>query len=191
MNDELDLNSLIARARAGSEAAARELHRLCGTHIVRAVRRKLVARMRTKFDSEDFAQAVWASFFAMPAERVAFEQPADLLAFLGKIAQNKVADEIRHRVQTRKRDLDRERSLHGSAALEAQAVHDPQPRPSEVLLAEEEWQRLIAAVPAHQRVLLEQLRLGKTQAQIAAEYGVDERTIRRLIQRLHIKRSEK
>ena len=54
---------LIALVRAGDQAASEALVHEYGSHIMRAVRRRMKRRMRDRFDSQDFAQAVWASVF--------------------------------------------------------------------------------------------------------------------------------
>ena len=42
--------------------------------------------MRTRVDSTDLVQAVWASFFAMPFQKYSFDSPNALLAFLITLA---------------------------------------------------------------------------------------------------------
>ena len=75
MDDEF--RSLIRRVRGGSEEAAWELVREYGEAIRRAVRRALHVSLRPKFDSLDFVQIVWKSFFrARTIDR--FESPQDL-----------------------------------------------------------------------------------------------------------------
>lgn len=67
--------SLMQRVREGSQDAAHELFQQYGPHILRIVRRKLHKTMRSKYDSSDFVQAVWASFFAIEPAQYHFEAP--------------------------------------------------------------------------------------------------------------------
>ena len=64
-NDEF--RALMQRLREGSDEAAWQLVEQYGEPIRRAVRRALSARLRPQFDSLDFVQLVWSSFFAPAA----------------------------------------------------------------------------------------------------------------------------
>jgi RNA polymerase sigma factor (sigma-70 family) len=172
------------RLRRGEPEAARELCERYGAHVVRVVRRRLDKKLRAKFDSADFAQAAWASFFVNPTHQFAFERPEELIAFLANLAHDKVVDALRQRYRTRKYDINRERSLAGSAAAAAAEVADGQPTPSQVAAARERWDRLLEGQPAHYQLILTLLRQGYTQAEVARQAGVTERTVRRLLRKL-------
>ena len=176
---------LMQRVREGSEEAARELLRRYGEHILRVVRRKLHKKLRPKFDSCDFVQAVWASFFANAPRKYTFDHPQALIAFLVTLAQNKVVEAVRQRFQRQKYNVNREHSLEGSVACEAAELAARQPTPSQVAVANEEWHRLLAELPAHYQRMLLLLREGHTQREIAQQLGVNERTIRRVIDKLN------
>src|SRR5260370_21457217 len=106
---EDDFRQLMTRVRAGSEEAARELFDRYSGHISRVVRRRLHSRLRTQYDSLDFLQAVWASFFAVPLEEYTFDHPEDLVRFLARMAYNKVVDVTRRRFGTVKHNINSER----------------------------------------------------------------------------------
>lgn len=65
LDDDDDFFLLMRRIREGSEDAAWELFEKYGGYIRRAVRRALNPRLRTQFESQDFVQMVWKSFFRM------------------------------------------------------------------------------------------------------------------------------
>jgi RNA polymerase sigma-70 factor (ECF subfamily) len=176
---------LMQRLREGSEDAARELLDRYGEHILRVVRRKLSRELRSKFDSVDFVQAVWASFFAGLPRRRRFDRPQALMAFLVTLAQNKVIDAVRQRMQTKKYNVNRERPLDGAAAAEAAAVAAREPTPSQQAVAKDEWQHLLADLPAHYQRMLVLLREGHTQKDIARELNVNEKTVRRVLDKLN------
>src|SRR5262249_14283511 len=67
VDSQQELRGLMERIRAGSQEAARELCDRYGSHILRVVRRKLDKKLRSKFDSVDFLQSVWTSFFVNPS----------------------------------------------------------------------------------------------------------------------------
>lgn len=183
--DRDEFKNLMQRVHDGSEDAARELLDRYGEHILRVVRRKLSRELRSKFDSVDFVQAVWASFFAGAPKRRGFEHPQALIAFLVTLAQNKVVDAVRQRMLTQKYNVNRERALDGSVSGEAAALAAREPSPSQVAVANDEWRRLLADLPARYRRMLELLREGHTQKDIARELGVNEKTVRRLLDRLN------
>jgi len=85
-----DFHNLMQKIRQGSEDAAWQLVTRYGGALRQAVRRVLSARLRPKFDSADFVQIVWLSFFRVPAHRGQFDNPAALVAYLARMAQYKV-----------------------------------------------------------------------------------------------------
>src|ERR1043165_504150 len=83
----------------GSEEAAQELLRDFQPALLHAIRRRLTKRIRSKFDSIDFVQDVWLSFFSTLAARPDFKTTDELIAFLTRVAENKVIDAVRNRVK--------------------------------------------------------------------------------------------
>ena len=57
--------------------------------------------------------------------------------------------------------------------------------PSQVAVANEEWERLLEGQPAHYRLALELLRRGHTHAETAARLGLNPKQIQRLVQKLN------
>jgi len=175
-----EFERLMERVRTGDAEAGREIFERYGPAIQMVVRSRLNRRMRSEFDSLDFAQDAWASFFHIPPERWTFATPDDLMAFLTRIVRNKLIDAYRERYQTAKRDPRRVRPLRPE-------VHDqpgPQPTPSQFAIAEEEWGRMLKDKPPKLRNALELLRAGHSQREIAESLGIDTKTIRRLLQPL-------
>ena len=62
----------------------------------------------SKFDSMDFVQSVWLSFFKNRAAIADFQTASQLVAFLATAARNKVCTESRRRLYTQKHDIRRE-----------------------------------------------------------------------------------
>jgi RNA polymerase sigma factor (sigma-70 family) len=183
-DDQLAFLQLMDRVRAGSADAVRELIDTYGRHVLRVVRRRLNKRLRPKFDSTDFTQSVWASFFTSGLERHSFERPEDLIAFLGAVAGNKVTDEIRQRLRYRQHNVGREQSLQGSAAREGEALAGPGPTPSEEAMARECWDRMQQRATRPGRRILGLLRQGVTHEEIARKLRVDVKTVQRLVRNL-------
>jgi RNA polymerase sigma-70 factor (ECF subfamily) len=170
---------LMEQLRQGTPEATRGMIEEYGQHVLRVVRRRLGRELRSQFDSVDFVQDVWASFYAIPPECYTFEHPAQLIGFLIDLATNKVADAYRGRFQAQKSNQNRTRSLDGSAALEALNLAAGGPTPSRAVILREEVEQLLKDQPNEARRLLTLLTTGYTQEEIAQELGVTVRTVRR------------
>jgi RNA polymerase sigma factor (sigma-70 family) len=169
---------------AGSPEAAQEVIRRYGPHILRVVRRRLHHKLRPKFDSIDFTQDVWKSFFGDPARPRAFAQPEALVAFLATMAEHKVIDAFRQRLQTQKYDVDRECSLESFAGEDCEALIDPRPSPSQVMVAKEQFDQMVDGRVPSQQAILVLLQNGATHREIAAKLGLNEKTVQRLLRRV-------
>lgn len=186
-NDEVEFRRLMERVLLGDEAAASELLRIYGPAVQSAVRRNLNKQIRSKFDSIDFVQDVWKSFFANPPGQDAFLDPKRLVAFLTRMARNKVIDETRRRMAGQKFNVNREHSLDNSSVGGPDQVPAKQPTPSEVCTGREEWDRLLAGQPAVYRHILMLLRDGKKPQEIADDLSISKRTVHRAIANLQSK----
>lgn len=180
MPDGDDFGRLVGEWRAGSPAALAELFARYSPHIRAAVRRRLDDRLRTQYDSLDFVQDVWASVVALPADRCLFTSPDALAGFLARVAANKVVDATRAQLGTQRRDASRAVAL---AAADA-AGPDRGPSPSQWAAGNEGWERLAARLPAGHRAVLDRLRDGYTQAEIAGLTGLGVRTVERIVRRI-------
>ncbi len=177
-----DFQALMQRVLAGSDEAARELFDGYAPYLVHAIRSRLSARIRSKFDSQDFAQDVWASFFAESVEKRVFDTPDALVAFLTSLARNKVIDAVRQRTQTQKHDVKREQSIDSQRFDKDQLAAD-QVTPSQIVMGHEEWRAFLGKQPPVYRRMFILLRAGKTPIEIAKELGVHARTVRRVVSR--------
>lgn len=184
-----DFCVLMQRLKTGSEDAARQLFDRYGHHVRRVIRRKLDRHVRTTCDSEDFTQAVWASFFADPVQKHSFDAPEELTAFLATMARHKVIQAYRKRVNTQKRDAKRERPLPDAMSedggdADGGLAAARQPTPSQEASAHEQFDRLLQQVPPQYHKVLAMLKLGYTHREIAEELKLNERTVRRVVDRL-------
>jgi RNA polymerase sigma-70 factor (ECF subfamily) len=183
-SSDTEFAELMKRIRCGDKDAAEELHRRYRPTIQHAVRRRLHPRLRAKFDSADFVQDVWASFFADPAAHGAVQDHDHLARALATIARNKVIDATRQRLQSQKYNVNLEHSLNSSFLHGANHLAADQPTPSEVLMKNEEWEQFLQRQPPVYRRILELLRMGKQPKEIAAQLQLNIRTVYRLITRI-------
>jgi len=184
MADNQEFESLMQAVMQGSESASQELLERYGPHLLRAVRRKLHQKLRAKFDSLDFVQDVWASFFSRLPRALKFEKPEELIAFLTTVARNKMADVVRQRMVGQIYNVNREHSLENSTSVKPDQLVAGQPSPSEVFMGKEAWDKVLKVQPpVHRRVLL-LLRDGKTPAHISQELGISQKTVSRIISKV-------
>lgn len=182
MNDNsVRFQDLMDRVRGGSQAAAWELVSTYGSYVERVVRRALHRDMRSKFNSSDFVQAVWASFFKDREQINQVVNAGGLIKFLMGIARNKVLHETRRRLDTQKTDVRREESIDLDDVIPDPQLRDREPTPSQWAIARECWDTMVRdQSPQHQRVI--ELRVsGATYQEIGDALGISERTARRVI----------
>jgi RNA polymerase sigma factor (sigma-70 family) len=176
-------SELMEQVRLGSHEAAEELWRRYGPYVVHVVRRSLHHRLRARFDSQDFAQAAWASFFAELPEAAQLDTPAALVSFLSRIARNKVIVEHR-RSHGPERNVKRQRRLERSTA-DRRYIDPKLPTPSQQAVAEDIVEQVTAdQPPLYGRVV--QMRLdGMATIEIAKQENTTTRTVRRVL--AHVK----
>ena len=177
------LMNRVAGQGPDAEAAARELVDRHGAAILQVVREKLFTKLRSKFDSQDFAQSVWASFFAIPPDQRRFERHDQLMLFLMRMARNKVLEASR-RLRGKRNDINRECSLGGSQAPAANDLPGREPTGSAVAVAHEAWERLFAKKPVHRQAARPTTYCGRTPEEIARELGVSVRTVYRVLRHM-------
>jgi len=181
-HSDSQFTQLMTQVEEGSQDAAWELIEQYGPHIHRVVRRRLNKKMRQRYDSTDFLQSVWKSFFRRPSRMAGFEHPEQLIRHLVVMARNKVVDEVR-REATQARDASREEPLEweDGPREELAAVRDT---PSQIAMARECWNGIMDQLPPHGRKVVQLRITGATYVEIAESLQMNERTARRVIDRL-------
>lgn len=167
-NPNQEFERLMQRVRWGSQGAAQEVCARYGPLLRHRIRRRLPPGLRARYDSADFVQSVWASFFAAGPLMPPFEDADELRAYLTAMARNKVIDAARHRFRT------------PEDGMPAEPPARP-PTPSQVAVAEEAWDRLRAGLPEGYCRILDLLREGHTHEEVARMLNVNEKTVRRLL----------
>lgn len=183
-NSDQEFKQLLKEIQEGSEEAARTFLDKYGAYILRVIRQRLARNLRSKFDSSDFLQDVWASFFREPPPPEAFSEREALLGFLAQLARNKVGQTSRQRLQRRRYADKRENSLDGSARFQAKVLEGMEPTPSEVAVAREQWADIVtSSKPEHEKILL-LLHEGYTHEEIAGLLGRSAKSVQRLVSKL-------
>ncbi len=183
-DQDSNFRDLMDRVSQGSEEAAWQLVEQYGERVRRVVRCLLNKRLRSKFDSMDFVQLVWASLFRAKGSLDRFDRPEELAAFLMAMARNKVGMEVRRRLLTVKYNVNRETSLEAGKHGVQMKILGPAPEPIEIAIARERWESIIEERPKRHRQIIRLRLQGNTHKQIAGEVGISERTVRRFLQKL-------
>jgi RNA polymerase sigma factor (sigma-70 family) len=177
---------LMERVRDGADDAIQEFVARFEKHVLRVVRHQLLEALRAKFDSTDFVQDVWASFFALSRDYLDFKTPEALEAYLGVMTRNKVIEALRVRLQGRRYNVQREQSLDDNDHHWPERLNGADPTPSQVVVAREAWEELQGQIRPKHRPLLEMLRDGYSHREIAEVLDLDEKTVRRVVHQLAV-----
>ncbi len=181
---EEDLTSLLLEARNGNQQAWMKLFQDCYPKVRRVVRRRMDRSMRTIFDSTDFANEAMNEL-AAHLHQLDFPTEGSLVAFLAKVARQKVIDEHR-RQQAAKRKSDQVCSLStGNEENNGMIqVASDSPTASKFAVAVEEQERIMAALDETGRQAFELRTMGYTNQDIAERTGWTLRTVQRFFQEL-------
>lgn len=173
------LDELIARLNEGDISAAERAFLAFEPYLRMAIRRRLTGPLRTKIDSLDVVQSVWADVLARFRDSGwQFNDRSHLREFLVKVARNRLIDRRRqHHIA-----LEKERALADTAP--DQQPHARDPRPSEVAQRNELWNALLSACAPEHREILVLRRAGMRYGEIAKRTGMHEGSIRRIIYEL-------
>jgi RNA polymerase sigma factor (sigma-70 family) len=176
VNEPLD--DLLVQLCSGDLAAADQVFRTYEPYLRKAVRRRLPAPLRAKFDSSDIVQSVWGDVLRGFREAGwRFVDADHLRGFLFVATRNRLID----RVRQHRRAVEREEPLGDGDRYPLPSRQSP---PSEVALAEDLWERILASCPPEHRSLLTLRRQGYSLAEIAERTGLHPDSVRRILRTL-------
>lgn len=170
------MDDLLEALAGGDLDAAERVFLAFEPHLRLVVRRLLSPRLRSKFDSCDIVQSVWADVLKglQGGAGWRFRDVDQLRAFLVTATRHRFVD----RARRLRRALERGSPLGLPEERELPPAHGP--RPSEEAQADELWERLLALCPPAHRGLLDQRRRGVPLAEIAAASGLHPSSVRRV-----------
>jgi RNA polymerase sigma factor (sigma-70 family) len=181
MPEPNEFANLLVACQNGDENAFAQLVRRYRHHVRVAVRSRLSGPLRTRFDSHDFTQDVWASFFRHSINQLQLPDENALIAYLSQIARWKVGEEYRHQ-NTMKIGIGRDLPLDDVGEQQA-----PVPTPSAEVIALDKWESLTDGLTERDKKMLMMLREGQTHAVIAKEFGLSVKTVQRLVSQLQMR----
>jgi RNA polymerase sigma-70 factor (ECF subfamily) len=182
---------LVARWRAGDQQAATLLWQRYAQRLLALARRRLSRKLARHVDPEDVVQSAYRSFFTGARdERYVLQQSGDLWRLLVAITLHK----LHHQVQRHtagKRAL----ALEYHFGEESDLLRFPirtlarEPSPAEAVMLVDELEQVMRAFPPLQRQMIEMRLQGYGLGEIAVVTQRNERTVRRVLQRVerHLK----
>lgn len=187
MNREQFQSMMFHLKNSRSQEAAGQLVAQYEEFLTHVVRQRMNRQIRRRFDSQDFTQQVWASFFRRYPEMDGdFEESDNLKRFLRVLAKNKVIDQTRRNLKTKANKDIRELSLP-SLSDDPDAMRGHDPTASQCAQANEVWNQILDRVndqPGHYRRVVELRCEGLNNDEIAEQVGINEKTVRRILRML-------
>lgn len=168
---------LLADLASGDDEAARRVFVVFEPYLRMVLRRQFSASLRSKFDSVDVVQSVWADLLDGFRNRAwKFENEEQLRAFLVRAAKNRFVDHVRRN----------ERALRHEYPTESLSSlpHHSSGTPSEQIHADDLWRRLMTLCPPQHQELLQLKRQGLKLAEIAERTGLHPSSVRRILYEL-------
>jgi RNA polymerase sigma-70 factor (ECF subfamily) len=177
---------LMARLRAGEDAAAREVFRRFTRQLIALANRQFGAVLKHKVDPEDVVQSAYKSFFVRFGEgKIEVGNWDSLWGLLTLITLRKCADRAAY-YGAQRRDAAREVSAQpgsGEAAPWREAI-DREPTPVEAAILTETVARLLGDLDEDERPIIDMSLQGYTAQEISKHLGRAERSVRRLRERV-------
>jgi RNA polymerase sigma factor (sigma-70 family) len=186
-----EFEKLMDEVAAGSEHAIWTLAENFTPEIVRTVRLSLSPRLRPKFDPQDIAQSLWASLLLKRTELLRLKTPEQLIAYLARVAKNKVIDKARY-YKTQKCDVMRELRLDEGVNSRGGAdekhasgpLYSRDPTPSKHASFRERLNMTISQATERDRQIFSLRLKGCTFDSIGQQLKIDEKTARRAVNAL-------
>jgi RNA polymerase sigma-70 factor, ECF subfamily len=174
---------LMARLRAGDEAAAARIFHAFSRRLIALARNHLDTLVRQKLDPEDVVQSVFKSFFARHGDGAyQLEDWNSLWSLLARITLRKCGHRI-ERFHAARRDIRRETAGRGpedrSAATWEPLARDPTPSEAAVLV--ETVETLARELGERDRRILMLSLQGCPIPEVSAQVGCTERTVYRVL----------
>ena len=173
---------LLEKCRCGDQAAAAAIFTRYVDRLTALARTRLSPRLAARLDADDIVMSAYRSFFVGLNERgFSATDGDDLWQLLVQITLRKLYHQVaRH--TAKKRAVRRDVSLQLIDGSQMQ-IPDREPRPEEAAAVADELERILAELQPVGRRIVELRLQGEEIAAIAGELHLNERTVRRWLDR--------
>src|SRR5262245_48257844 len=183
MTDPDDFSQLMERLRAGDERAAAEVFSRFAHRLIGLARTEFQKVLRAKEDPEDIVQSVYRSFFwRQRVGQFEIDSWEDLWGLLTVMTLRKCGRRLTY-FRAARRDAEREVRL--SPATDSDAGWEAvarDPTPSEAAVLAETLEQLMRSLDETARTILALHLQGCSLAEIGAQVGYSQRTVRRTLE---------
>jgi RNA polymerase sigma-70 factor (ECF subfamily) len=191
MSPRDSFEEVVARLRAGDNAAAAAVFQRFARRLVGLARRRLEEAARQKEDPEDVVQSVFRSFFTRQQEGE-FDLASwdSLWTILTLMTIRKCANRVAY-FHAECRDVQREvRPVPGGESAQSWQALGDDPTPSEAAVLTETVEHLMRGLVERDREVLTLHLQGYTIPEISTQVGRSERTVSRILDRVrkHLRR---
>lgn len=188
-SDETEFQQLMQDMAEGSQEAAWKITEIYTPHIMRSIRATLPQAIRQKADSQDYAQAVWASLLLREKDFQRFNSPGQFIGYLTAMARNKVIDNYRRFTKTQAYSIRKETSLEDMESSDEnttnrQSAVSRELPASQVVRVREQWSVALGGCSERDRKIIDLRIAGQDLQEIADELEINEKTVRRALQRV-------
>ncbi|SMP76519.1 RNA polymerase sigma-70 factor, ECF subfamily [Neorhodopirellula lusitana] len=186
---------LIDQCRQGDQVASQELFDRYVSRLIAMVHRRMSSRLNRRVDAEDIVQSAFRSFFAgVDRDQFQFEQSGDLWRLLVVISLNKLRRRVAYH-RAAKRGMDNEQSVMMSNDQSRQAfcfeAAATEPLPEAALMVMDEFDQLTADLDSVQIEMIKLRMHGYEMTEIAEQVDRSERTVRRVLEKVRGRWSER
>lgn len=182
MDSQSSFDDVMARLRAGDDAAAVAVFDRFARRLVRLAESRLEPWVRPHADAEDIVQSVYRSFFSRYAGgQFQVCNWNCLWGILLRITQRKCTN-LRQRLRAQRRDVLREVLLEGPAGVGDTAARDP--APDEAAILADLLEDLMRPLEPGEREMLTLSLEGFSIREISERVGWSQRTVHRLLERV-------
>jgi RNA polymerase sigma-70 factor (ECF subfamily) len=183
MSDDKSEEDYVKSCRAGDEEAARRLFHAHVDQLVDLARQRISQRLASRVDAEDVVQSVFRTFFKrVRAGEFVVHDEEDLCKLLVRITVYKTLRQVAFHQQG-KRDARQEAGGEvGQEQLLRVMANGPTPEEAVIFLDELEF--FLDQLSEEDRQICRMRLEGHTNVDIAQALGINERRIRRLMERL-------
>ena len=182
MSDNPEENALVELWRQGDENAARAIVDRYVDRLMTLARRRLSQRLASRVDPEDIVQSAFRSFFARAKEgRFVFAEQDDLCKLLVRMTLHKTLRQVAfHKAAKRNPSAETEQGEHHQERL--LALLDGEPTAETEVAFLDQLEHFFAQLRPQERQILEMRMQGYSNDEIAAQLGIYDRKIRRVIE---------
>src|SRR5262245_2236059 len=187
MSPDTPFPELMARLRAGDEEAAAVVFNRFARQLVRLAQSQFASGLRPRADAEDIVQSVYRSFFTRQGRGQFHLFDWDSLwGLLTVITVRKCANRLKY-LRRECRDLGREVPLEDAGGPEARGWQAlaREPSPPEAAILAETVEELMRGLDDRERTMLALSLQGYTVQEVSPQVGRSERTVQRLLERVH------